>query len=164
MIATAHFQARRTRFFEHMMDNSIALLSAGPMQYRNSDTEYPYRQESHFHYLTGFDESFAIAAMIKSQGKTRFILFCQERDDAAERWTGERVGIKGAVDKYAADEAYPINEASLRFPQLFLGTGYQLAIATVWRWQFQLKICRLRQMLKEHFQAPNHKGFRRKFQ
>lgn len=121
MIALSHYQARRQRFFDHMMDNSMALLSAAPVQYRNSDTEYPYRQESHFHYLTGFDESYAIAVIIKKQGKMRFILFCQDRDEAAEQWTGARAGVKGAVETYGADEAYSISETALRFPDIFLG-------------------------------------------
>lgn len=121
MIALPHFQARRQKLFDHMIDNSIALLSAAPTQHRNSDTEFPYRQESHFHYLTGFDESFAIAVFVKKQGKLKFILFCQDRDESAEQWTGPRAGIKGAIEEYGADEAYPINEASLRFPELFYG-------------------------------------------
>lgn len=121
MIALSHFQARRQRFFDHMMDNSMALLSAAPVQFRNSDTEYPYRQESHFHYLTGFDESYAIGVIIKQHGKMRFVLFCQERDEAAEQWTGPRAGVKGAMEVYGADEAYPISEASTRFPEIFFG-------------------------------------------
>lgn len=121
MIASSHFQERRQRFFSHMIDNSMALLSAAPVQYRNSDTEYPYRQESYFHYLTGFDESYAIAVMIKQQGKERYVLFCQDRDEAAEQWTGPRAGIKGAVETFGADEAYPISEAATRFPDIFFG-------------------------------------------
>lgn len=121
MITISHFQERRKKLFEKMVDNSIALLPASAPQYRNADTEYPFRQESHFHYLTGFDESFAIAVLIKKQGKTKFILLCQDRDPAAEQWTGTRAGIKGACEIYGADEAYSISETALRFPLLFIG-------------------------------------------
>ncbi len=117
------FSARRNKVFSQMQDNSIALLTAAPTQYRNSDTEYPYRQESHFYYLTGFDESDAIAILVKKQGETRFILFCQERDKQVEQWTGQRVGVIGAREIFAADEAYPITEASLRLPDLLAGTS-----------------------------------------
>lgn len=110
---------RRKQIFNAMPDNSVALLSAAPVQYRNSDTEYPYRQESHFHYVTGFDESYAIAVLLKKQGHSRFILFCQDRDPQAEQWTGARAGLRGACEKYGADEAYSISETPLRFPEIF---------------------------------------------
>lgn len=115
------FKARRQKVFAKMQDNSIAILSAAPMQHRNSDTEHPYRQDSHFLYLTGFDESFAIAVLIKQGNKQQFILFCQERDPAAEQWTGSRAGTQGAVEHFGADEAFPINEASFRFNTLLEG-------------------------------------------
>jgi Xaa-Pro aminopeptidase len=119
MLSQNDFKARRQKVFAEMHDNSIAILSAAPMQHRNSDTEHPYRQDSYFNYLTGFDESFAIAALIKQGNKQRYILFCQERDPAAEQWTGTRAGMQGAMEQYGADEAYSISEASARFNILF---------------------------------------------
>lgn len=116
------FSARREKIFQQMPDNSIALLASASVQYRNSDTEYPYRQDSHFYYLTGFDESQALAILAKKQGKNLFILFCQDRDPQAEQWTGSRAGVKGALEKYGADEAYPIGEATRRVPDLLAGT------------------------------------------
>lgn len=112
------FKARRQRVFEQMMDNSIAILPAATIVLRNADTEFPFRQDSYFHYLTGFNESFAIAVLLKTQDKTRYILFAQDRDPQAERWTGERVGIKGACEIYGADEAYSLSEIGLRMPEM----------------------------------------------
>ena len=119
MLPQKDFKARRQKVFAQMHDNSIAILSASAIQHRNSDTEHPFRQDSYFYYLTGFDESFAIIALIKQGGKQQFIMFCQERDPAAEQWTGSRVGIRGAKDQYGADEAYSISEAPQRFNALF---------------------------------------------
>ncbi len=121
MLSQTELKARRQKVFAEMHDNSIAILAAAPMQHRNSDTEHPFRQDSYFYYLTGFDESFAIAALIKKGGKQQFILFCQERDPAAEQWTGSRAGIQGAKEQYGADEAYSILDASGRFNTLFAG-------------------------------------------
>lgn len=115
------FKARRQHVFEHMMDNSIAILPAAAVAFRNAETEYPFRQDSYFHYLTGFGESFAIAVLLKKPDGNRFILFAQEKDPQAERWTGERVGISGACEIYGADEAYSVTETSLRLPELFVG-------------------------------------------
>lgn len=119
MLSQMEFKARRQQVFAQMHNNSIAILSAAPMQHRNSDTEQPYRQDSYFYYLTGFDETFAIAVLIKKEDKQRFILFCQERDPAAEQWTGSRAGRQGAIEQYGADEAFAINEASAQFNNLF---------------------------------------------
>jgi len=121
MVPMAEFQRRRQRVFEQMTDNSIAVFAAAPVVHRNSDTEYPFRQESYFYYLTGFEESFAIAVLVKKDGQQRYVLFCQERDPEAERWTGSRVGIQGACQDYLADEAYSISETTLRLPNVFSG-------------------------------------------
>lgn len=117
----SQFKMRRKQVFNQMPDNSVALIAAAPIQYRNSDAEHPFRQDSHFYYLTGFDESFAIAVLLKKGTQNRYILFCQDRDPQAEQWTGPRVGIQGACERYGADEAYSVSEAAIRFPELFLG-------------------------------------------
>lgn len=114
---------RHQALFDQMADNSIALICAAPMQYRNSDTEYPYRQNSHFYYLTGFEESASIAVFIKKQGECQFILFCQDKDPQAEQWTGPRVGLQEAVEKFGANFAYSIDDVNVKLPELFIGTS-----------------------------------------
>ncbi|MBN9287673.1 MAG: Xaa-Pro aminopeptidase [Gammaproteobacteria bacterium 39-13] len=116
------YHLRREKIFQQMPDNSIALLTSAEIKYRNSDTEYPYRQDSHFYYLTGFDECESLAVLLKKKGQNHFILFCQDRDPQAEQWTGVRVGVNDALEIYGADEAYPIGEASKRMPELLAGT------------------------------------------
>lgn len=113
------FSARRQAVFNKLPENSLVLCSSAPMQFRNSDAEHLFRQESYFHYLTGFNESFAIAAFVKNKNGNKFILFCQDRDKNQERWSGTRAGLKGAREQFGADEAYSISEASIRFPELF---------------------------------------------
>lgn len=103
------FEARRKKIFDAMADNSIAFLSAAAIQYRNNDTEYPYRQCSYFHYVCGWPEPSAIAVLWKRPEGERFILFCQPKDPAKEQWTGLRIGPEGAKEHYGADEAYPID-------------------------------------------------------
>lgn len=121
MLPLSHYQERRNKLFDLMQDNSIALIAAAPAQYRNSDTEYPFRQDSYFYYLTGFSETFAIAAFIKKQKNNHFVLFCQDNDPKAEIWTGARAGLSGAREMYGANEAYSISETALRFPDIFIG-------------------------------------------
>lgn len=113
------FQARRAALFQKMPMNSLAILASAPIQFRNSDTDHLFRQDSYFYYLTGFNESFALAALLKTQKGNQFILFCQDRDKEQERWTGTRAGVQGARERYGADQSYSIHEAALRFPGLF---------------------------------------------
>lgn len=117
----SHYQARRQAVSEHMTDNSMVLLSAAEVQYRNSDTEYPYRQDSFFYYLTGINESDVVAVILKIQGKMRYILFCQDHDETIERWTGPRMGVRGAIEQYGADQAYSITEMASRLSEFLVG-------------------------------------------
>ncbi len=115
------FQARRQALFGALPENSLAILTAASVQYRNSDVERPYRQDSYFYYLTGFQEAHAALFLIKKDGKEKFLLFCQEKDPKAEQWSGERVGPISAVTLYGADEAFAISDLMPRLSDLLNG-------------------------------------------
>lgn len=116
-MSLASFQARRALVFDQMLDNSIALVSSAALQSRNRDTEYPFRQDSYFYYLTGFEESAALAVWIKSADQRRFILFCQDKNPQLEQWSGKRLGVALAAEQVGADEAYAIEEVATRLPE-----------------------------------------------
>ena len=56
MIANTEFAQRRIRFAETMVNNSVAVFPAAKELTRSRDTEFAFRQNSDFHYLTGFPE------------------------------------------------------------------------------------------------------------
>lgn len=120
MISNKIYEKRRAIFFEKMLDNSIAILSASPTYLRNNDIEYPFRQNSDLLYLTGFSEPRSVAVFDKSEIGNRFILFCMDRDPEVEQWVGYRFGQTGALEKFGADEAYSINEIDQHIPNLML--------------------------------------------
>ena len=65
------------------MQRGIAILPTAPEALRNGDAHYSFRFDSHFHYLTGFDEPEAVLVMLAGN-KPQSILFCREKDmDAA---------------------------------------------------------------------------------
>ncbi len=102
--------ARRRRAIMRMMGRgSIAILPAAPVAKRNRDVEYPYRQDSDFHYLTGFDEPEAVAVLVPGRPEGEFLLFCRESDPERELWDGKRATPAGAVAEYGAGEAFPID-------------------------------------------------------
>jgi Xaa-Pro aminopeptidase len=106
-----HEFARRRKQLMHLMDDSsVAILPAAPLRMRNRDTEYAYRQDSDFYYLTGFPEPQAVAVLIPGRKHAEYVLFCRERDKTAEIWTGSRAGQEGAVADYGAQDSFPIDD------------------------------------------------------
>jgi len=102
--------ARRRRAIMRMMGKgSIAILPAAPVRTRNRDVEYPYRQDSDFHYLTGFDEPEAVAVLVPGRPEGEFLMFCRTSDPQRELWDGHRATPKGAVSEYGAAEAHAID-------------------------------------------------------
>ena len=63
-ISRSEFARRRQRLMALMEPNSIAIIPAAREQLRSRDTEYPFRQDSDFHYLCGFPEPDAVLVLI----------------------------------------------------------------------------------------------------
>jgi Xaa-Pro aminopeptidase len=116
---TAKEFARRRRQLMRMIGNDgIAILPAAPEKIRNRDTTYPFRQDSDFFYLTGFDEPDAVAVLIPGRAHAEYILFCRERDSSRETWDGPRAGPDGAQADHGADDAFPITDIDEILPGL----------------------------------------------
>ncbi len=113
----AVFAERRRRLLERMEPDALALLLGARPATRSADTHFPFRQDSDFHYLTGFDHPHA-AAVLRTDGGPSFALFVEPRDREAEVWTGRRPGVEGARADYGADEAHPIAELREALPKL----------------------------------------------
>ncbi len=112
------FSKRRTRLMQQMGSDSIAILPAAPAQTRNRDVEHVYRPDSDFTYLTNFPEPEAIAVLIPGRKQGQFVIFCRERDPEMETWNGRRAGLEGAMEKYGADDAFPITDVDDILPGL----------------------------------------------
>ena len=77
---------------EAMGPDAVAIFVGGRLAVRSADTEYPFRQDSDFWYMTGFDHPDAIAVLSTREGPD-FTLFVQPRDRDAETWTGYRLSL-----------------------------------------------------------------------
>jgi len=105
-----------------MMDeNGIAILPGANLVTRNSDVDYMFRQDSDFHYLTGFDEQDAVFVLIPGRAHGEAILFCRERDPEQERWHGKITGPERAMQLYGMDDAFPISDIDDILPGLIEG-------------------------------------------
>lgn len=115
------FVARRKALMSNMPADSIAIIPSAQMKQRNNDVEYPFRQDSSFYYLTGFNEPDAMLLLIPGRASGETVLFCRERDKLMEIWNGYRSGPDGAVNDFAFDEAHAIGEIDDVLPALLNG-------------------------------------------
>jgi Xaa-Pro aminopeptidase len=107
-------------FMRRMEPNSVAILPGAREVTRSNDTEYRFRQDSDFYYLTGFQEPDSIAVVAPSKDE-RFTLFVRPRDPEREVWTGRRAGVEGAKEKFGADAAFPVEEFQEKLADLLNG-------------------------------------------
>ena len=116
MIPISRYQRRRAQLAKAMR-NGIAIVPTAMERARNRDTQYLYRFDSYFYYLTGFAEPEAVAVIVAGKSP-KTILFCREKDLAREIWDGYRYGPKAAQKTFAFDEAYPIGKLDEMMPKL----------------------------------------------
>jgi len=123
-ISLKEYSARRNHLVENMPPKSIAILPGGFEKHRNADTEYSFRQESDFYYLTGFCEPKSLLVLLKSaENEAQFILFCQAENVDLEVWTGKKLGVKGALEQLGADSAYVFDDLDHIMPKLLENTN-----------------------------------------
>ena len=115
------FAQRRQRFFAQLGE-AAAVIPAAALVTHHADCEWPFRQNSDFWYLTGFDEPEAVALFLphRPEGE-RYVLFVQPREASAEVWNGFRWGTEGAVAEFGADLAHPRSELEQRLPDYLRG-------------------------------------------
>ena len=121
MIETKEYVRRRRQLMRMAGRDAIVIVPAAPERVRSNDSHYPYRQDSDFHYLSGFPEPDAVLALIPGREQGEMILFCRERDAERERWDGARAGTDGAVSAYGFDDAFPIDDIDDILPGLIEG-------------------------------------------
>lgn len=109
------FVFRRKEVLAQLKDNSIAVIFSSQEKIRNQDCHYPFRQDSYFWYLTGFNEPDSILLLRKTEGKSESILFLRAKDPLMETWNGRRLGIENAPKTLSVDLAYDIAEFETHF-------------------------------------------------
>ncbi len=110
------YAARREAFVKQMGEG-VAIFPAAPLSIRSHDTEYRYRQDNDFYYLTGFPEPEALCLLSPQHDTERFVLFVRPRDKDREVWTGRRFGAERAKEIFGADATYTIDKLDEILPQ-----------------------------------------------
>jgi Xaa-Pro aminopeptidase len=129
------YAQRRARIASQLRRESAALLLfGGALQTRANDTEFRFRPDSDFHYLTGLEEPGAVMLLRPGSGsdELRLTLFVRPRDRDAEVWSGRRIGPLGAVEQFGATEAFALGEVDERLPGLL--DGSETVYLPIGRW------------------------------
>jgi len=116
MVDVVRYRERRERL-ARQMGRGIAVISTAPERVRNRDAHYPFRFDSYFHYLCGFQEPEAVLVIVAGE-PTRSILYCRDKDIEREIWDGFRYGPAAAKEVFGMDDASSIGELDKHMPQL----------------------------------------------
>ena len=115
--------AHRRQQFLQALGGAAAVIPAALAQKHHADVEFPFRQDSDFWYLTGFDEPGAVALFLPHRPENPFVLFVPAKDPLVEVWDGFRWGTEGAVAQFGADLAHPLDQLEELLPEYLQGAG-----------------------------------------
>ena len=152
------FNNRRQALLAKMAPASAAIIFSAPEATRSADTEYPYRQNSDFWYLTGFNEPGAVLILVKSdETHNHSVLFNRVRDLTAETWFGRRLGQEAAPAKLGVDRALPFDEINDQLPLLLNGLDVIYHAQGQYDYADQILFAaldKLRKGFRQNLQAP----------
>jgi Xaa-Pro aminopeptidase len=109
------YAQRRARLAAQLTPGGIAIVPTAPEQQRNRDSDFLFRHDSYFYYLTGFTEPNAWL-VLTAEGEAT--LFCNPKDAEREIWDGIRLGPAAAPDALGVQAAFPTTELGQRLPKL----------------------------------------------
>ncbi|MEO8717587.1 MAG: aminopeptidase P N-terminal domain-containing protein [Burkholderiales bacterium] len=109
--------AERRRRLAAAIGGGVAVIPTAPERVRNRDSHYPYRFDSYFYYLTGFQEPEAVLVVVGGAAP-RSILYCREKNPEREIWDGFRHGPEGARERFGFDAAHSIAALDEAMPAL----------------------------------------------
>ena len=110
MILEDEYKQRRDKLFSKLKQNSLSIVFSAEYKVRSNDTEFPYRQNSNFYYLSGFEEDKSCLVFFKKGKKTQTLLFVAKKDKMQELWSGKRLGVQKAKKQFLVDEVYEYSE------------------------------------------------------
>lgn len=113
------YRQHRQRFLEQLArTQSAAVIASGRAPRRNGDSDYCFRPESDFYYLTGFGEPDSILVLLPNAKQFKSVLFLREKDRQQEIWNGTRLGVERAPEALGVDSAYSIEDFWTLLPEM----------------------------------------------
>lgn len=111
------YKKRRQHLLGQLGD-AVALIPTNPHNTRSNDTEFPFRPDSNFAYLTGHLEPEALLVLCPNAKDAKEVLFVRPKNPELELWMGERLGPDKAEELYQVDEAYGFDQLEQKLPEL----------------------------------------------
>lgn len=111
------YELRRKQLLDSL-EEGVVILTSAPPKTRSNDTEYPYRQNSDFYYMCGFQEDNALLVLVKTKDYSKTILFLEPYNEEHALWNGARLGIERAKNRFSVDEVYDIHGYSVVIKEL----------------------------------------------
>ncbi|MES2992277.1 MAG: aminopeptidase P N-terminal domain-containing protein [Pseudomonadota bacterium] len=101
------FAARRAQLAAALRaaGGGVAVIPTAPERNRNSDNDHPFRHDSSFHHLTGFDEP-GSWLVLNANGASA--IGCRAKNPEMEIWDGVRLGVEAAPAALGVDTAFDI--------------------------------------------------------
>ena len=115
MISEIEYKNRRDNLAKKLKSHCVGIVFSATHKTRSNDTEYPYRQNSNFYYLTGFKEANSCLMFVKKKSKVKTVLFVEKKDETKELWSGKRLGEVEAKKRFLVDEVYIVDEFEQKF-------------------------------------------------
>ena len=116
--STAVYAQRRARLAALLGPKGVAIIPTAPEQQRNRDSDFLFRPDSYFYYLSGFAEP---KGWLVITGDGKSALFCQPKDMEREIWDGFRLGPDAAPAQLGVDAAFSVTELDAQLPGLLDG-------------------------------------------
>ena len=114
MTETSVYAERRARLAAQLGPGGIAIVPTAREQQRNRDSDFLFRHDSYFYYLTGFTEPNAWLVLTHEGEAT---LFCQPKDSEREIWDGIRLGPQAAPAALGVQQAHSVTELDAQLPR-----------------------------------------------
>ena len=108
---------RIDELMQKMKPGSVAVFAGAHEIRRNHDTDFEFRQDTDFYYLTRLNEPDCVAIVAPGHAEHQYILFVRPRIREEEIWTGIRAGVEGAIAAHGADAAYDIAQIDEMLPK-----------------------------------------------
>lgn len=149
------FQNRRQHLASLLGQGDVAVVPTAPEQSRNRDSNYPYRFDSYFYYLTGFEEPNALL-LLNHLGES--ILFCQPKDLEKEIWEGYRLGPEQAPQKLGVTKSFSVEDLDKIAPAFLsnhTSIWYPFGVNPVMKEHLERWIDELSKKVRTGVRAPN---------
>ena len=119
------FEKNRKKLAERIDDDSIVFVLSSLDKIKNRDTNYRFRQDSNFFYLTGLELKRSVLAIGKYRGKAFETLFRKVLDPNLEKWVGKNVPAETVKKVSGITDLRDIKDIDDFYRSVFISMGIE---------------------------------------